>query len=492
MAIQFNELLRDNIIGRDSEKNDRFGEALAVGDFDDDGKDDLAVGVTGEAFDGFFSDGFDKGAVQVLYGDSLGFRDGSQEITQNNLASGNSEDGDQFGKALAVGDINGDEIDDLVVGIPFEDGPFGNSGAIQVVFGKKDQGLDRDNTQIVNQDTPGISSQASVSEEFGRSLAVADFNKDGFDDVVIGVPGNRDFTNVRAGGVNIIYGSSTGLNESRRGDQFINRNTPGILGVDREGDRFGEALTVGDFDNDTHLDLAIGAPGANNGSTNNTGTVTILYGSSNGSGLTSRNQQLGQGDSDFPAPDLTEANDEFGKALAAGDFNKDGLTDLAIGVPGEDGGSGAVQIYYGREDNNLPIGEQDGDVELIKANTQFADFGGRFGSALAAEDVDRDGFTDLVVGAPNMGSANTGKVHILYGSTNGFLDSNNQVIEAKPFIQSPAVGLPDSPEAGDFFGKSLAIGNFRGSVPDIAVGSLDNIRDATNAGGVTMIPSSLT
>lgn len=504
MTIGFNSLITDDLLGRSSEESDFFGDAVAVGDFDNDGIDDLAIGVPGEefgfkfpfpvifdpsGFPGIPESTFREGAVQVIYGASGGFRDNPQELIQDNLSDGASEDGDGFGHALGVGDINNDSFDDLVIGIPGEDvGDVENAGAIHIVYGSED-GLDRDNTQIVDQRTPGIKSIARENEFFGSTIEVADFSGDGIDDVAIGSLRNRQGSNgPSAGSVNVIFGGSNGLGAI---DQFFNRSTPGVLGVDRDGDQFGKALAAGDFDDDGHQDLAIGTPGADNDGINNVGTVTVLYGINGG--LSTRDSLLGQGDSDFNAPDFTEAGDQLGSALAAADFNNDGVTDLAIGVPGEDD-MGAVQVHYGRRRANLPGNNQDGEVELIKASKFFDNGAGGFGSTLEADDLNGDGFADLIVGDPfdDAGlTSNAGQIRILFGSEEGFLDSADNVINSQPIIQSPGLGLPDLPEAGDLFGISLGVGNFnsRFGPPEIAVGSQDTIGGENDAGAVTIVPA---
>ncbi len=106
------------VIEDDGEPDDRFGEVLAAGDFDDDGCDDLAIGVPREDFDA----GLSVGAVHVLYGSELGLTGDDDDFFHQGLASinGLAEAGDRFGAALAVGDFDDDGIDDLAIGSPGE------------------------------------------------------------------------------------------------------------------------------------------------------------------------------------------------------------------------------------------------------------------------------------------------------------------------------------------------------------------------------------
>ena len=105
-----------------SQAGDHFGSALAFGDFDGDGAGDLAVGAPGESAGGAAN----AGAVWVFYGSAAGLHAGREQVfDQDNLPGGDggTETGDQFGFAVAAGDVDGDGFDDLAIGSPFENQP---------------------------------------------------------------------------------------------------------------------------------------------------------------------------------------------------------------------------------------------------------------------------------------------------------------------------------------------------------------------------------
>ena len=186
-----------------------------------------------------------------------------------------------------------------------------------------------------------------------RSLQ-ADFNSDGADDLAIGVPLDNVGTVVGAGAVNVLYGSSPG-GLTGTGSQLLSQDTPGVPGSAEVDDGFGFALATGDFNGDTFADLAVGAPGEGVGTAAAAGAVNVLYGSA--TGLTGTGSQLFT-----QVGGRVEADDVFGFALAAGDFNGDTFADLAAGAPFEDVDStldaGAVSILPGSANGLTAVGGQ--------------------------------------------------------------------------------------------------------------------------------------
>lgn len=281
-----------------------------LADFNGDGLTDLAVGVPGEDVDGVRN----QGAVHILFGSPTGITSkGSILLTPGEAA------GDRAGAALAAGDFDTDGFADLAVGIPGADvDGEGDAGAVKVFYGP-----DFTEVQEWNQNTGGIEGAAEQGDRFGTTLAVGDFDANGRADLVIGVPGEDVDGVIDAGAVNIIYGSAaaTGLNASD--DQLFH------LGMSRFGlrfgDRFGSALAVADFYSDDGADdLAIGVPFRG---VSDAGIVVAIF---------SRPQRGLIGFEDLLVSPSAGVGDHLGFALAAGDFNGDGIPDLAIGVPGKD------------------------------------------------------------------------------------------------------------------------------------------------------------
>jgi hypothetical protein len=328
-----------------AEAVDVFGFALAAGDFNGDGRDDLAVGVEAEDV----GDVVDAGMINVLYGSASGLSNSNDQNWHQNSSGINdhAETSEVFGFALTVGDFDGDGRDDLAVGVPGEDvETVVDAGAANVIYGASG-GLTGAADQLWHQNVTGVAEEAETGDQFGYSLTAGDFNGDGRDDLAVGAPGEDiDYSTgvipefaVDAGIVNLFYGSAGKLT-SGGGNPKTDLRENGWDRLQAAFARYGYALAAGDFDGDGVDDLAIGAPNQDS----NQGFVHINVGDSV-VGLDSELQYWNQDHETFPT--AAEADDLFGYALTAGDYNGDGYSDVAIGVPGEDVASGFVHVLYG-------------------------------------------------------------------------------------------------------------------------------------------------
>ncbi|WP_448320823.1 FG-GAP-like repeat-containing protein, partial [Streptomyces sp. CO7] len=349
----------------------------------------------------------------------------------------------------------------------------------------------------------------------------ADFNGDGVGDVATWanstVSGHHS-----AGQVVVTYGTKgTGLTATRR--SVISQATPGVPGALESGDRFGWSTAYADFDGDGYDDLAVGSS-EDVGDVDNTGTVTLLWGSA--TGLT------GKGAVRLTDPGAPARGRMWGQELAAGDFDGDGRPDLALAD-----GSTTMTLFTGGITRSgaygsarpvstpltesypwsLTAGDVDGDgaTDLLvngwaprdgdpffRVSRNFLLHGSASGldSAGATEtrpgrfssigDIDRDGFADIVTGTPDdewedgehmPWAAQGGQIWITYGSEDG-----PGRIQA---VNQDTPGAPGTSEAGDRFGWSTDLGDVDGDgYLDLAVGVMsEDIDDVDNAGSVVLL-----
>jgi len=358
------------------------------------------------------------------------------------------------------GDVNGDGHAEVAVS---ESGVAGLRGGVHVFYGKssglvaKASGRARDD-QYFDQDTTGVPGRSEDSDNFGRATAFGDFNDDGCADLALGVPGEND----RVGSVTILYGSRSGLTTT--GVEVLGAGSfPSGPGTDARG--IGSDLVVADLDDDGVDDLAAAAVLTPVDGAADAGAVLVFYGTASGLGGGSRQPDvLTRATPGVPGSPAVE--DFFGAPLAAGDFDGNGVSELAVGLSS---GTGGVQTLQ-RDSGGY------GDPQPAVIATRA--------SALAAGDLNADGRDDLAVGDPDEGCLECdeeygyGSVTVFSGSADGLAGPGTKWTQDSSGVAGTAV--PD-----DGFGYSLAIGPFDGdATDDLAVGTPS---DERYVGSVTLL-----
>jgi len=471
------------------ESEDKFGSVIAAGDFNGDFQQDLAIGIPGE-------DGI--GAVQVIYsyqrlhtsfeGPERGpfvKQGGQTPASDHNIRDCiylGSELGSKFGSTIISTDFNGDGYSDLAVAAPNETvNGKANAGVIRIWLGSR-LGLNGANStnainevQLIDQssDSSATGSYVQANDRFGSSMTIGDFNGDGRGDLAIGAAHDHINGKDDAGLVVIYYGrnsSNTPLgNPTPNINQTQSFNNQ-LVDDNDDYDRWGEVLESGDFDGDGYTDLVVGAPGENDESSSSHkidhGAITVFYGDS--FGITPNPPSGKQNRAIRILQSAVEPGDKFGAALHGADLNGDGVSDLAVGSPGEDYGSdnslGRVDIYYGKLANGNTPGGLSGNVnshwDKIHGNdvrdlSSDLDDSSEFGAAISGGDFDNNGYVDLIIGAPGVtlnGKSDAGQIIVLLNSHED-LAIDPYTIDRRDTEYT--AGGTTSPQAGDRFGSIL-------------------------------------
>jgi hypothetical protein len=342
--------------------NNYFGYSLTTGDFNADGKDDLAVGAYG--YNSF------QGRAYIFYGGSMVSESATgADVTLTGEATDNF-----FGISLTTGDLNADGKDDLAVGAY---GYNSFQGRAYLFYGGS----------MVSESATGADvtfTGETTNNGFGISLTTGDLNADGKDDLAVGAYGYNSFR----GRAYLFYGGSM-VSESATGADVT------LTGA-ATGNYFGYSLTTGDLNADGKDDLAVGAYGYNSAQ----GRTYLFYGGS----MVSESAT----GADVTLTGAATGN-YFGYSLTTGDFNADGKDDLAVGAYGYNSSQGRAYLFYGG--SMVSESATGADVTLTGAAT-----GNYFGYSLTTGDFNADGKDDLAVGAYGYNSAQ-GRAYLFYGGS---------------------------------------------------------------------------
>ena len=419
---------------------DTTGRVLATGDVNGDSVDDLIIGAVWADPDGRNN----AGAVYVLLGGPnlspvIDLADGSADM----IVLG-ADPNDHLGYSAAVGDINGDGIDDIIIGARLADGvgvgrcldagtgDRCDSGEAYVVFGRSDlpKVLDLHDTQ------PDVRLVgAAAGDQLSRYVGAGDVNGDGVDDILIGAylaeaPGRAD-----TGAAYILYGGElSGTVDLQTGADVT------VFGR-ATGDYFGWTMALGDIDGDRSVDLLIGAPLADPGGLDRAGETVVF---SNAAGL-SGSIDLSSRDPDVIIRGVREL-ELSGFSLAIGDLNGDGAGDAIVSAiwaaPSGRRQAGETYVVYGGAGIG-PIVDLDGGSG---PSFQGAEAGDWSGWALLVANLNGDSLDDLALSAFSAnpgGRDGAGQVYLFLGEQGfdiGDVDRNGDVnsIDAMLVLQLSA------------------------------------------------------
>ena len=353
-----------------------FGWSVSTaGDVNGDGYSDVIIGANG-----FDNGQTDEGRAFVYHGSASGLAP-----TANWTAESNQADA-RFGTSVSTaGDVNGDGYSDVIV------------GAYTFDNGQTDEGR----AFVYHGTASGLSATANWTAEsnqatayFGLSVSTAgDVNGDGYSDVIVGAPSGGRFDE---GEAYVYHGSASGLSANKCWIDFGG-------GPNRS---FGNCVsTAGDVNGDGYSDVIVGAPGYTNGQTRE-GRAFVYHGSASGLSATAN-----------WTAESNQAEARFGASVStAGDVNGDGYSDVIMGADWYDNGQdneGRAYVYHGSASGLAPAANWTAESDQIGASFGW--------SVSTAGDVNGDGYSDVIVGAFEFdnGQTDEGRAYVYHGSASG-------------------------------------------------------------------------
>jgi len=391
-----------DIILKGEQEQDMFGFSVSkAGDVNKDGFDDVIVGAGG-----YYFNGYDAGRVYVYYG-------GAEMDTIADIVLTGEHAGDSFGSTVSdAGDLNNDGFDDFMVSAYRYQNINKDNGRVYVYYGGNTNdtipdviiyGSNGQSAGDINKDGFGDllvdksvywggSTMDSIADfnltNVSRVAGSGDYNNDDFADILTGQP-NYNNNGEFAGCVSIFYGGSQ-----------LHSNADVVFYGEPSSDYYGTSVSsAGDLNNDGYNDFIIGSPG-NDQAGLTAGCALVYFG-----GKTISNE-----------PDLTllgqKEGDRFGESVSyAGDVNGDGFSDVIVsGFFAE-----KVKLYLGNNvmDNNADLTFKGGDSSRY------------FGNCVSdAGDFNNDGFSDIIIGdfCNYAKGTNTGRAYIYFGGAS--MDTN--------------------------------------------------------------------
>ncbi|MBL8496473.1 MAG: FG-GAP repeat protein [Nitrosomonas sp.] len=421
-----------------------LGKAVSnAGDVNGDGIDDVILSapyaLTGGPYDG-------SGFSYVVFGKTTGF-DATLDVSTLNGSNGfrlTGIEGYDFGSAVgSAGDVNGDGLDDLLIGAPFanKDRPTSlGTGSSFIVFGKA-SGFNAD-VDVSNLDGNNGFRINGLREfdKIGASVSGAgDVNGDGFDDVIVGGPNFDPNNSIYEGGASfVVFGKSSGFDAVMDGSRLDGSNGFLINGR-KESDHVGsDVSSAGDVNGDGFGDVIIDAKDS----------LYLLFGKGSDSDATFDLSSL-DGTNGFNI----EGDSRVNSVSTAGDFNSDGFDDVIVGAFNSSS-LGSTYVIFGRAsgfDPTLNLSSLDGSNGFRLNGENISDYSGS--SVSNAGDVNGDGFDDLIIGAvsADFDGSNSGSSYILFGKASGFEATMNL-----SDLDSNAGFRIDGAGTGDFSGSSVS------------------------------------
>jgi hypothetical protein len=302
------------------------------------------------------------------------------------------------------------------------------------------------------------------------SITVGNFNRDAYDDLVVGIPCIDPFFDCD-GRVYVVFGMVSFPDTLHLAS--VNPNVTKIYGIPTRDGALGNMVMAGDINGDTYVDLIVSAPHHYPG-----GQVYIIYGRDT-----------------FPAYiylNLTQAElvriidsrpyYATGKSLACMDVDSDGFDDLLLGSPYAIGGSGMATLLFGASDLPDTVFMSDESLGMKRIYGEYTD--GNMGWRVAIGHVNADARGDMIIaahGGSPLGCSSCGEIYVIYGSDSlpDSISAGSTNVAATRVIGTGAVQV---------FGVEMHCSDVTGdNRDDIIITSWPDEIDSEDVGKVTVV-----
>lgn len=402
---------------------DNFGwRGSPLGDINGDGINDFIVGA-GNADPNGVTDG---GKAYVFFG-RLDF---PTELSVNDLngSNGFTINGEQYYgylgyTASATGDVNGDGVNDIIIGAS---SAFHNVGYVYVIYGKSSSSSFSSiiNVSSLNRELGYKITSGMSNTSFGEGLSIGDINNDGIDDIIIA----ERMYGGESGRVVVVWGKETLISETLSVSTMTQEIGFSIESSFSNG-RTGEPVSVGDFNGDGIGDIIFGSYIL--------GKVFVVFGKTESFPISFTTSDLKNGVG-FTITKVNggQSNDQFGGGmLGVKDLNKDGIDDMLVSAPGEDAGgipnSGRVYLFLGNKHGFPDVIEastsNNGTIDGIIPNSGV--------TATTIGDINNDGYEEIALSSMNAspnGINSAGQVYVIF--TKNIFDKCKKIIDGTNFI----------------------------------------------------------
>lgn len=389
----------------------------SAGDINGDGINDLVVG-------GNYNPNNGNTKCYVIFGSKAPWKSPLEHSSLNGnngftINGGILSDSSRF-VGSGIGDVNGDGIDDLIIGAYNSNFWAGRS---YVIYGSKsswNSTLDLSNIKGVN----GFVLNGQANDYSGSSVSGAgDINGDGIADFIVGAPGVY-FASQSYGRTYVIFGSKAGW-KSPFELSSINGFNGFILNGEAPGDFTGSSVSAGgDINGDGIADLIVGAIFASPNNKTGAGKTFVIFGARRGWWSSPMNLSSLNGANGFILNGEAAGDSCGGSVSGAGDINGDGISDLIVGAsdafPTNKPFAGKSYVIFGSKagwNSRIELSSLNGINGFILNGEDAYDNSGS--SVSGAGDINGDGIDDIVVGAPVGPSPNNetrvGKTYVIFG-----------------------------------------------------------------------------